>query len=99
MDLDLTYLYQISFSASTAVLLDGLLEIVIIEIWAFVTLCLIIINAPDVIHDSSHCRHVGRGSQEVILEVVENLIFGLWGQGEIGESIIGLAAAAVVVHK
>ena len=36
----------------------------------------------DVIHDS---RHVGRGSQEVIQEVVENLIFGLWGQGEIGE--------------
>ena len=40
----------------------------------------------DVIHDS---RHVGRGSQEVIQEVVENLIFGLWGQREIGESIIG----------
>ena len=94
MDFDLTYIRFLYRHRLTAVLLDGL-EIVIIEIWAFVTLCLIIINAPDVIHDSSR-RHVGRGSQEVILEVVENLIFGLWGQGEIGESIIGLA---VVVHK
>ena len=31
---------------------------------------------------------------EVIYGVVENLILGLWGQGEIGESIIGLCMSA-----